>query len=169
MKLNSKLLLIAALIALVPFVFMGTASAMYTGDGATHDATTTGWKLPAANGTTNGCLADPTKTNSRACNTIKFPAYTDAASCSASAEFVAGKAQWNTSSCSVSLENHDRNALICASLGGTYSAACEDKWTDPLAVDTRPGTITGNECLRCHSSTIQRNGYVVRWKDTYVK
>jgi hypothetical protein len=42
MKLNSKLLIIAAFIALViPLVFMGNASAMYTGDGATHDATTT--------------------------------------------------------------------------------------------------------------------------------
>ena len=109
MKLNSKLLLIAAFIALVPFVFMGNASAMYTGDGATHDATTTGWKLPAADGVTSGCLADPTKTNARACETVTFPAYTDQTSCSSEPHFSTGGSQWSTSACSVSLENHDKN------------------------------------------------------------
>ena len=47
MKLNNKLLLIAALFALVlPLVFTGTAGAKYMGDGAVQNGTTGGWNLP---------------------------------------------------------------------------------------------------------------------------
>ena len=177
MKLNSKLLFIAALIALViPFVLTGYASAAsYNPDGAYHDNTNTGWKLPVADGSYS-CPADTTATNRRDCEAVRFPAYTDSASCSASPEFTSGTAQW-TSACDtsagsnvgISLKDHDRNALACDSLGGVYESVCAGKWTAPQPVDTSNGTGTGPECLRCHSNTIQYNSYVERWKSSYVK
>ncbi|MCL5022907.1 MAG: hypothetical protein M1497_06030, partial [Nitrospirae bacterium] len=171
MKLKTKLLLMAAFVILaIPLVFSGYASAGYIGDGASHDATTTGWKIPPITPGVNGCLADPTKTSRPDCEgLVRWPEYTTQTDCSNVPNF-ATVAQWS-SVCTtaggtpISLKDHDRNALQCDKLGGVYAQACNGKWTD--APDLSGGSTY--QCLRCHNNTYQRNGTAARWKTSYMK
>ncbi len=180
MKITTRLLFIAALFALaIPFLFTGIAGAVsYNGDGAYHDATTTGWKLPTATAAFS-CPADSTGTYSNRPDCeglLRFPSFTDQTSCSSAPGFSTGGVQWG-SACNdkvtgapISLKDHDRNALQCDALGGVYvTGACTGKWIAPQPVDISNGTGTGPECLRCHDNTIQYNSVAERWKSSYVK
>lgn len=178
MKINTKLLFIAVVVALaLPLVLtVGDASAAatdrYLSDGAVPNGTTGGWNLPADQGT---CAADTTKTSRPTCNAISYPAYTTTALCSTAPGFPA-TATWRSACLAPSATSQS----ACLALPGnpiwghlgsgsdlcTISMLGQDRNATTCVADggvyqltcvanfAFTGTYTGNDqCLRCHNST----------------
>ncbi len=75
----------------------------------------------------------------------------------------------------VDLSVYDTMGKCLLNIGGTSRAGWNNYTTKTGTVTdhgvTMPqGLVTGNwNCLRCHNSTSQNNGYAERWKETYLK
>ncbi|MFZ5997491.1 MAG: PKD domain-containing protein, partial [Nitrospirota bacterium] len=141
-----KLLLLAALIAMVMVQFMaGTAGAIYVSDGSKQNGTigadgkVTNWDITDYGVCVTGIAADGTmsidtsKKSRAACLTVLFPAYTTSAACTSFTNAENSSHYW-ASTCAdasgnpISMEGFDRTAANCADLGGTWTSRCTAAW-----------------------------------------
>jgi len=139
MKITTRLLIIAALFALVlPLVFTGTTSAKYMDDGAVPDGLG-GWKTPNDGICVVGLHADGTMdvaagiTSKRDCiylqsgtlvggGSFDLTGMTTSAACATAGATGndGAKHQWATSFCTKSLNGLDRTQKMCEGIGGTW-------------------------------------------------
>jgi hypothetical protein len=174
------------------------AGTKYVGDGGVQNSRG-GWDLPKQ----GSCPADLTATTRPDCVARRFKAASSAeclalgaanafswttggvcndlvnttqAACNAMSD-----RYWNAAAgvCSIVMKGDDRNALVCAKHGGTWSttATCVGVWLMPSAKDPAygPGGLmltdnattgaagAGDQCLRCHNDKTFYNGATVRY------
>lgn len=107
--------------------------------------------------------------------------FTDEVSCEENDGLWVGRV-WNAAVnvCAISMEDQDRNAVVCAKSKGNWitSGTCVGVWAFPAADSYNPpllnstaaagssssstGPGTGDQCLRCHNSLTHYNGSRVR-------
>ena len=87
--------------------------------------------------------------------------------------------KWTNGVCALTMKGYDRNKVVCANQGGTYTLAdgmCIGAWIMPNAESYTPPLLnrtgfnpsTGDQCLRCHRADTQWNSTRIRDVDSFV-